>query len=39
LSNRTGEWCCFWAGFRQGGGYRYHFESERTALEFALRWA
>jgi hypothetical protein len=39
FSNHTGTWCCFWAGFQQGGDYRYHFESERTAVEFALRWA
>lgn len=39
LDNRSGVWCCFWAGFRNDGGYRYYFESAQTAVEFALRWS
>ena len=39
LDNLSGEWSCFWAGFQRGGGYRYHFESEKVAMEFALRWS
>ena len=39
LDNRQGTWCCFWAGFRDGGGYRYHFVNEQDAILFSLRWS
>jgi hypothetical protein len=38
LGYRDGIWCCFWAGHRASGYYRYYFESEETAMLFALRW-
>jgi hypothetical protein len=37
--NRQGIWCCFWAGRKNFGSYVYHFERERDALVFSLKWA
>lgn len=41
IDNRSGSWCCFWTGFRKKnpGMYSFHFNNERDAVEFALRWA
>ncbi len=44
IGNRTGIWCCFWAGFPrdknrvQTSHYRYYFESEEMAMFFTLQW-
>jgi hypothetical protein len=39
ISNKSGTWCCFWAGFTNGdSGYDYHFANEADATMFALRW-
>jgi hypothetical protein len=37
--NRKGIWCCFWEGFRRGGDYRYHFQNDKDAVLFVLRWS
>jgi len=41
VDNRKGIWCCFWCGTRgvKAGMYRYHFQNERDAIMFALRWS
>ena len=40
IGNRSGNWCCFWAGFRgeNAGKYIFHFTHYEDAVLFALKW-
>lgn len=43
-TDTTGEWCCYWRGFPRPGqvgsraDFSYYFESEKSAILFALKW-
>jgi hypothetical protein len=40
ISNTSGTWCCFWAGFRNiDHNYIYHFINKTDAVMFSLRWS
>lgn len=40
IGNRSGTWCCFWAGHRSKiPGYDYHFANERDMIWFALKFS
>ena len=38
VDNRDGIWCCFWAGQEQFSSYIWHFEHDRDAMWFKLKW-
>lgn len=38
LGNRSGIWCCFWAGTRDMIHYNFYFLKEEDALIFRLKW-
>lgn len=38
VDNRTGVWCCFWAGRKHPGYYRWLFTKEEDLALFVLRW-
>jgi hypothetical protein len=38
VDNRDGVWCYFWAGREQFSPCIWHFERERDAVWFNLRW-
>jgi hypothetical protein len=37
INNRSGTWCCFWAGRKQPESYEWRFQNEQDALLFSLR--
>lgn len=39
IDNRTGTWCCFWAGGEKPGHYRWYFTNEQDVVLFLLRWS
>jgi hypothetical protein len=39
IGNRSGLWCCFWAGNKDHDKYRFYFQNEKDALVFGLKWA
>lgn len=38
VDNRSGTWCCFWAGRESFGDYRWCFTNEQDMVLFLLRW-
>lgn len=38
VDNRSGTWCCFWAGRDNPKYYDWLFRNERDAVLFALTW-
>lgn len=39
MGNKTGTWCCFWAGRKNYAGYDYYFADSYDSIVFALKWA
>jgi len=39
IDNRTGTWCCFWAGNTDFEYYLFHFLREEDAVMFGLKWS
>jgi hypothetical protein len=39
IDNRTGTWCCFWAGRSNFEYYDFYFLNERDMVWVSLKWS
>jgi len=39
MDNRTGTWCCFWAGSSDFEYYDFYFLNERDMVWASLKWS
>jgi len=39
MDNRTGTWCCFWAGNKDFEHFDFYFLNEKDMIWAALKWS